>query len=99
MLWILRILGLFLVLYAGLTLLHPKSGKIRTLLFPAKLMAGALTPILASAGILLTFVGLMGKDPLVFTTGLIATVIAVRYIYLVTVKQKGFDSAFGSDWP
>jgi acetyl esterase/lipase len=99
MLWILRILGLFVVFYGGLTLLHPKSGKIRMLLFPAKLMASALTPFLALTGILLAFLGLIGKDSFVLITGLVATVIAVRYIYLVTVRQKSFDSAFGSDWP
>jgi hypothetical protein len=93
-----RTFSYLLALLSTLLPLYPSSGKIRTMLFPLKLTAGALSPFLALAGSLGALLGLLRRDPKSTAAGLYAAILATRHIRRVTASHHGFERAFGPGW-
>jgi acetyl esterase/lipase len=91
-----RILSYLSALLSGLTLFRLR-GKW-TILWGAKMVAGAVTPFLALAGWLGALIGLRHKDRKAVWIGLFGAAVAVQHVSRVIAPHDGFVQAFGSDW-
>jgi acetyl esterase/lipase len=66
--------------------------------FMLQLVATDLSPFLALMGLVGAGLGWVYNAPIAVAAGLLGAAISVIYIALVTVRQPGFDLAFGKDW-
>ena len=85
-------------LAAGLSALTLAPFNVHPLLWIAKMVAGAITPILAVVGGLGAIVGLARRDWRTTGAGLCAAAVAARHVALVTRPHDAFRKAFGDDW-
>lgn len=96
---LLRLLAVATALASALTLADLRGRTLGILLWAPKLLAGALAPLLALAGVGLAASGLRRRDPLVAGAGLVGAALASRYTAGVTAAPPGFAETFGPDWP
>ena len=71
---------------------------LRGTLWIFRLLAEAMTPVLALSGAVAAGLGLLVRAPLTMLTGAVAFVVAARDVRRVTAPQPGFDQAFGVGW-
>ena len=94
-------LRLFSLLLGFLGVLLPVNLQGRTsgvLLWGPKIVALAIAPWLALAGLITGIVGLRRRDPVIAGAGLTAAALAGRYTARVIQPPRGFDDAFGAGW-
>jgi len=96
---LLSILTYLTAINSALPFLRPNHRLVALVLWPFKLVAGALSPILALMSILGALRGLRLRDGKLTGAGIIGALLAGRYIHLVTREHSAFASAFGPDWP
>jgi acetyl esterase/lipase len=63
-----------------------------------QMLTNALSPFLVVMGGLGAVLGWLYHAPIAIAAGVLGAGISVVYIALVTVRQPGFDLAFGKDW-
>lgn len=63
-----------------------------------QVLAVAVSPLLAIAGIAGAFLGWLSHAPLATAAGALGATISILYIGHVTAPQPGFTMAFGKDW-
>jgi acetyl esterase/lipase len=78
--------------------LRPGNPYVTILLWPFKLMAGALSTVLAVISGLGALAGLVRRDWTLASVGAIGAGLAVSYAQRVTRPHDGFAAAFGADW-
>ncbi len=83
---------------SALTLLRPRSGTLRILLWLPKSIAEARTPFLALMGALGASLGLAFKDTFAVLAGLFGFVASLRHVVRVTAGHGEFDRVFGEGW-
>jgi acetyl esterase/lipase len=93
--YFLSFLSLILILSL---LIHLKPPYNFFLAFSLQLAAVALSPLLVLLGLLGAVLGFNHHAPIAVAAGLMAAGISAIYIALVTVRQTGFDPAFGKEW-
>jgi acetyl esterase/lipase len=91
-------LGFLSLLMAGLLFLRIKAPLGFMIWFP-KLAAGALSPLWCILGICAAVLGGLARVPLAAAAGGIGAAALTWYIWMVTRTGKGFEQAFGRDWP
>jgi acetyl esterase/lipase len=83
---------------SALTLLRPRSGILRILLWLPKSLAEARTPLLALMGTIGAFLGFTIKDRLSFLAGLFGLTTSLRHVVRIITRHGEFDRVFGKDW-
>jgi hypothetical protein len=78
--------------------LRPSNSNVTILLWPFKLMAGALSTVLALISGLGALLGLVRRDWPLASAGAIGAGLATLYAHRVTRPHDGFAEAFGPDW-
>ncbi len=96
---LLSILTYLTALNSALPFLKPKYRLAAFLLWPFKLVADALSPLLAVLSILAAVRGLLLRDGKLVAAGIIGALFAGRYGRSVTTEHNAFAGAFGPDWP
>lgn len=69
-----------------------------TPLVAPKLLAGALSPMLAVAGLFGAGLALVARAPIALIAGLFATGVSARYVWDVVSSGADFRTAFGAEW-
>jgi len=82
-----------------LPFLRPSSLGAAVLLWPFKLLAGALSPLLGLVGGLGALLGFARRDWKLAGVGAVGLGLATRYVLDVPNSQGEFDTAFGPSWP
>ncbi|MGD8473042.1 MAG: alpha/beta hydrolase, partial [Anaerolineae bacterium] len=85
-------------LLAAAALSRPRVPLVRLLLWPFKLVGGALTPILGIVSGLGALLGLVRRDWKMAGTGAAGTALAVQFLQDVPDSEAGFDAVFGAGW-
>jgi acetyl esterase/lipase len=85
-------------LLSALTLLRPRSGTLRILLWLPKALSEARTPFLALMGAIGALWGLAFKDVPAFLAGLFGFATSLRHVIRVAAPHGGFDRIFGESW-
>jgi len=85
-------------LLAAAALSRPRVPLVRLLLWPFKLVGGALTPILGIVSGLGALLGLVRRDWKMAGTGAAGTALAVQFLQDIPDSKAGFDAAFGAGW-
>jgi len=94
-----RILGLVVTVIAASSLFNPRSGPLHVIFWLPKLLATALSPLLALAGWLLALAGRRRRDWLLAALGLTGTAVALRHFNEITrPRDIALSDAFGPDW-
>jgi acetyl esterase/lipase len=96
---LLRLLAVTTALAGVLARVDLREHTSGILLWPAKLLATALAPLLAVAGAALGLWGLRRSDALAAGAGLAGAALAGGYVADVTANHPGLAHAFGPDWP
>ena len=83
--------------------LTPRFGWLLPLLFPLKIVATALTPLLALLGLLATWRGVapysaQRRDLWLMLAGLVSFITGGRYIWQTSAPHTQFETVFGADW-
>jgi acetyl esterase/lipase len=86
------------VLLSVLPLVHPRDRAVKALLWLPKLLAGALSPILAIIGSLGAVLGLARRDWKLAGAGILGAGLAARFVQDVPNSNEQFDAAFGPCW-
>ncbi len=88
------------LLSAGLGVLHVYRVKSKhdAVLSPLKMMADALTPVLAALGALSATLGAVARSPLAVIAGLAGSVLSADYLRRVLQPGDAFERAFGPGW-
>jgi acetyl esterase/lipase len=94
-----RLIALLTALAGALTLVDLRGHTSGILLWAPKLLESAVAPWLALTGGLLAALGLRRRDALTSSAGLAGAVLAASYVARVTAPHRGFEQAFGPDWP
>ena len=81
-----------------LPFLRPNHRLTVMVLWPFKLVAGALSPLLVVMNILGGLRGLCLRNGRLVGTGIAGALLAGRFIHQVTRDHGGFTNAFGPDW-
>ncbi len=94
-----RKLSLFLTLLAATSLVNLRNGPLHFLLWLPKLLATALSPLLALASGLLALVGLRRRDWLLVGLGMGGTAVSLRhFLAIATPRHADMSVAFGPEW-
>ncbi len=94
-----RLFALVVAAIAHSVLLNPRSGLLHFLLWLPKLLADALSPVLAFWSAFVGLVGLKRHDWLLLWLGLAGTAVSLKHFTDVTTPHENdFDEAFGLDW-
>ena len=67
-------------------------------LWAPKLLAGALSPLLAVVGLVGTVLGVLGRAPSAVFAGALGVAASARYVWRVVTASGDFDRAFGPGW-
>ena len=95
----LRLLSILTTLFTYLILFHPNDGPIQMMVWGPKLMASALSPLLALVGTVFVGLGLWFNDWLMAGIGMIGAVIAIKHVIdITTSRDDNFAGAFGPGW-
>jgi acetyl esterase/lipase len=98
-LFLLRLFSLVTALFAALILFNPKDGVLQGAAWGPKLLASALSPLLAALGSLHVLQGIRHRDWLSTGAGLLSASVAIKHVRDVTRSHEdGFAEAFGPDW-
>ena len=92
--------GVLAFVSAGLSALHVyrvRSTSGAALSGP-KILAGALSPILALLGALAAGLGALLGAPLALLGGVVGATLSGRYVARASAPHDGFQQAFGPDW-
>jgi acetyl esterase/lipase len=92
------IISAIAAIFSALTLLRPRSGTFKILLWIPKLMAEAITPILALLGAIGSVLGLVLKDAFIIVAGFFAFLTSLRHVLRISVQHKEFERIFGEGW-
>ncbi|MGB8645971.1 MAG: alpha/beta hydrolase [Anaerolineae bacterium] len=84
-------------IYSGLILVKNRM-PWGILIWPLRLVAGALSPFVALSGLVSALLGLISGSPLAALAGLFAAVTSARYVWKSVKFDDGFAGAFGADW-
>src|SRR5688572_15161920 len=94
-----RIASLLITLFASFILYDSKDGVIQGILWGPKLLASALSPVLACLSVIYTLLGLKRRDWLLVAAGGLGAAITLRHLQRVTASHDHeFARAFGTDW-
>jgi acetyl esterase/lipase len=94
-----RLFSLVLLLLSASALINPRNGLIHFFLWLPKLLAVALSPVLALASGLMALLGRREEDRLVVGLGLMGTAVALQQFIAVTEPHDAaMDHAFGPGW-
>lgn len=97
--WLLRWMSATVALWGTLCVADLRGRTSGILLWPLKVLATAVAPVIALTGGAIAALGLKRRDPLVIGAALVGAVAAARYTALVTAQHDGFAETFGVDWP
>jgi acetyl esterase/lipase len=95
----LRLTALATAAAGALTLADLRGHTSAILLWAPKLLESAVAPWLTLTGGLLAVLGLRRRDALTSSAGLAGAMLAAGYAIRVTAPHRGFEQAFGPDWP
>lgn len=95
---VIRLISSLSAFLSALTLLRPRSGTLRVLLWVPKALAEAQTPLLALMGAVGAISGLAFKDALAALAGIFGFVTSLRHVVRVTAPHGEFDRVFGEGW-
>ena len=90
-------MALLVVGWSALRFFRVRSLTGAALLGP-KLLAGALSPILALAGTLSAVLGALIKSPLTMLAGAFGALVSADYVRQTLAPHREFERAFGPDW-
>ncbi len=93
-----RFLSYLTLILSFLARLHPKGGWASAVLYPFKVAASTIAPLLTVTGSLSALLSLLHKDARSFWAGLSGAALAAQHVASVTQPHTGFNEAFGSDW-
>ncbi len=97
--FLLRLFSLLTALFAALTLFNSKKGALQGLAWGPKLLASALSPVVAVLGSLHLIRGGKERDWLSAGAGLLSAGIAAQHVWAVTrAREAEFAEAFGPEW-
>ncbi len=82
----------------GITLLLRPRSETAYELSGARVMAGAISPLLGISGLINTLLGIKRRDSTTALLGTLSTIVAGRYIIQATRPHSEFDQAFGPGW-
>jgi acetyl esterase/lipase len=88
----------FSALLSVLPFLLPRRPSARVLLWPFKLLAGALAPLLGLVGALGALCGLIRHNGRLAGAGLVGAGLAARFLADLPDTRADFDASFGPDW-
>jgi acetyl esterase/lipase len=95
---LIRFVSISIALWGALTLADLKYRTSGIVLWPLKIVATALAPVIALAGALLASLGLKRRDALAAGMALLGAAAAARYTVQVIAPHDGFAQAFGPNW-
>ncbi|MEI2691153.1 MAG: hypothetical protein V9H69_16155 [Anaerolineae bacterium] len=84
---------------SALTLVDLRQHTSGILLWAPKLLFSTTASLLAALGALLGVLGLRRRDPWLAGAGLAGAALASRHVANVTATHRGFEQAFGPNWP
>jgi acetyl esterase/lipase len=85
-------------LLSTLPFLRPKDTSTKALLWPFKLLAGALAPVLGFLSGLGVLLGLARRSGRMAVTGFLGATLAARFVRDMPGSQEAFVAAFGPGW-
>lgn len=86
------------VLLSSLLFYRPKGPPASVWLWPLRLLAQALAPVLGLIGIVAALVGLRRRNGALVTAGFLGAALNAHYIQRVSSHHDAFARAFGPDW-
>ena len=98
MTWLLRLTSVATALLGTLTVADLKYRTSGIVLWPLKLLACAIAPLVALIGAALALAGLKRRDPLATGFGLLGALVSIRYVAQSVAPHTGFEQAFGPGW-
>lgn len=94
-----RLFALVIAAIAHSILLNPRNGPLHFMLWLPKLLADALSPLLAVVSAFIGLVGLKQRDWLLVLLGGAGTAVSLKHFTDATTPQENdFAEAFGPDW-
>lgn len=96
-----RLAGLLSLTAAGMSALiwlKPWLSGYWLLVWPSRMLACALAPLLSIAGAAGALLGLVYRRPLSTAVGLAGAVLSARYVAQVISPHDGFEAVLGPDW-
>ena len=98
MTWLLRLASVATALLGALTVADLKYRTSGIVLWPLKLLACAVAPLVALIGAALALAGLKRRDPLAAGFGLLGALASIRYVTQSVAPHPGFEQAFEPGW-
>jgi acetyl esterase/lipase len=98
MTWLLRLASVATALLGTLTVADLKYRTSGIVLWPVKLLACAVAPLVAVIGAALALAGLKRRDPLAAGFGLLGALASIRYVTQSVAPHPGFEQAFEPGW-
>ncbi len=98
MTWLVRFVSISSALWGWLTLADLRYRTSGILLWPLKVLATAVAPLIGLVGAGLTLLGLRRRDVLAAGAAALGALAATRYTAQVIAPHDGFERAFGPDW-
>lgn len=98
MTWLLRVTSVGTALLGALAMADLKYRTSGIVLWPLKLLACAVAPLLALIGAALALAGLKRRDPLTTGLGLLGGWVSTRYVAQSVASHTGFEQAFRPGW-
>ena len=98
MTWLLRLASVATALLGALTVADLKYRTSGIVLWPLKLLACAVAPLVALIGAALALAGMKRRDPLAAGFGLLGALASIRYVRQSVAPHTGFERAFDPGW-
>ena len=98
MIWLLRLASVATALLGTVTVADLKYRTSGIVLWPLKLLACAVAPLVALISTALALAGLNRRDPLAAGFGLLGALASIRYVTQSVAPHSGFEQAFGPGW-
>ena len=98
MTWLLRLTSVATALLGALTVADLKYRTSGIVLWPLKLLACAVAPLVALISAALALAGLKRRDPLAAGFGLLGALASIRYVTQSVAPHPGFEQAFEPGW-
>lgn len=97
--WIACVIGVLSLALGSVTLFHRRSARpLALMLMNWKLLATALAPYVALAGVVGVLLGVWAHSRVAVVAGLAGAVLAVDYVRRVVARHHAFERAFGDQW-
>ncbi len=98
MTWLLRLASVATALLGAVTVADLKYRTSGIVLWPLKLLACAVAPLVALISAALALAGLNRRDPLAAGFGLLGALASIRYVTQSVAPHSGFEQAFEPGW-